>query len=149
MITGYGKESIIKKYNVGDTVVMNQSIETMNKLYNLRSSIRKLYTSVDTTPLTNSISRAISKSFSEYVDTCVVNISNYSITINCKPLVSNEVRSDIIRTVVRKIKNFIIDNSDIVKLLEEDSRVIKNTLDLSDSFVCDTYIIGDSISFLL
>ena len=149
MITGYGKESIIKKYNVGDTVGMNQSIETMNKLYNLRSSIRKLYTSVDTAPLTNSISRAISKNFSSYVDTCIVNISNYSITINCKPLVSNEVRSDIIRTVVRKIKNFVIDNSDITKLLDEDPKAIKSTLDSSDSFICDTYIMGDSISFLL
>lgn len=149
MITGYGKESIIKKYNVGDTVGMNQSIETMNKLYNLRSSIRKLYTSVDTAPLTNSIYRAISKNFSSYVDTCIVNISNYSITINCKPLVSNEVRSDIIRTVVRKIKNFVIDNSDITKLLDEDPRAIKSVLDSSDSFICDTYIMGDSISFLL
>ena len=148
---GCGKESIIKKYNVstGDYNIMNETASTMNKLYKLRSSIRKFYLSADTSSLTESIYKSIRKNYSTSVESCLVNISNYSISIQCKPCTSVATKHEIQKTVIRKIKNFIMDNSEIVQFLGEDPKLIKATLESSDSFLCDAYIIGDTISFLL
>ena len=151
MLMGCGKESIIKKYNVstGDYNIMNETASTMNKLYKLRSSIRKFYLSADTSSLTESIYKSIRKNYCTSVESCLVNISNYSISVQCKPCTATATKNEIIKTVIRKLKNFIMDNSEIVQLLDEDPKLIKATLDSSDSFVCDVYIIGDTISFLL
>ena len=123
--------------------------ETMKQLYKLRSGIRKLYNSSDTSRLKDSIYKSLTRSYSSNIDSCIISLDNYSITITCKPLTSVNTKKDIINTVVKKLKNFIVDHSEISSILEEDTKQIKSTLELSDSFVCDTYIMGDTISFLL
>ena len=128
---------------------MNETSTTMTKLYNLRNSIRKLYTSTDTSTLSDSISRGLHRSFNNFIDSYTINFSNYSITINCKPLTSTKTKSDIINSVMKKLRSFVIDNTDILACLEEDSIAVKSAINSSDAFVCDSYIIGDTISFLL
>ena len=145
---GYGQRSIIKRYQ-GEGNIMNETSATMTKLYNLRNSIRKLYTSVDTLQLSSSISAGLYRRFNNYIDSHSINFSNYNITIVCMPATSTKTKSDIISFVTKKLKSFILENTEIISCIEEDPNLTKSVINSSNAFVCDSYIVGDTISFLL